>query len=118
MLFGDLLDHARNGVDGLFARDARFALQQALRNQHTVLAGDLALLVHVADLHSACTHHAVALQLLRGIRQNRIMASDAVYGLASIGAYLVHKRLLARKEHHGKPAHIVVVIKIGNEDIG
>ena len=46
------------------------------------------------------------------------MARNAVYGLASIGAHLVHKRLLARKEHHGKPAHIVVIIKIGNEDIG
>ena len=46
------------------------------------------------------------------------MASDAVYGLTGIGTHLVHKRLLARKKHHGKPAHIVVIIKIGNEDIG
>ena len=53
VLLGDLLDHTRHGVDDLLARYARVALKQAIGDKHTVLAGNLALLVHIADLHGA-----------------------------------------------------------------
>ena len=45
VLLGDFLDHTRDGVDDLLARYASVALQQAIGDKHTVLAGNLAFLV-------------------------------------------------------------------------
>ena len=64
VLLSDFLDHTRHGVDDLLARYARVALQQAIGNEHAVFAGNLALLVHVADLHGARAHDGIARHLL------------------------------------------------------
>ena len=94
VLLGDFLDHARHRVDDLLARYARVALQQAVGNEHAILAGDLALLVHVADLHSARAHDGIARHLLRGVRQNGVVARDVVAHLPLLAAHFVHKSLL------------------------
>ena len=118
MLLGDFLDHTRHGVDDLLARYARVALQQAIGDKHTVLAGNLALLVHVADLHGARTHDGIAWNLLRGVWQNSVVARDVVAHLPLLAAHLVHKSLLGAQQHHGKPAGILIVVKISHEHIG
>ena len=118
VLLGNLLDHTRHGVDNLLARHARIALQQPVRNKHAVLAGDLALLVHVADLHGARAHNSVARHLLGRIRQNGVMTRDIVAYLALLAAHLVHKGLFGAKQHHGKPPGVLVVVKVRHKHVG
>ena len=118
VLLGNLLDHTRHGVDNLLARHARIALQQAVRDEHAVLAGDLALLVHIADLHGARTHDGIARHLLRRVRQDGVMARDIVAHLALLVAHLVHKGLLGAKQHHGKPAGVLVIVKVRHKHVG
>ena len=118
MLLGDFLDHTRHGVDDLLARYARVALQQAIGDKHTVLAGNLALLVHVADLHGARAHDGIAWHLLRGVWQNSVVARDVIAHLPLLAAHFVHKSLLGAQQHHGKPAGILIVVKIGHEHVG
>lgn len=43
------------------------------------------------------------------------MARDVVAHLALLAAHFVHKSLLGAQQHHGKPAGILVVVKIGHE---
>ena len=118
MLLGDFLDHARHRVDDLLARYTGVALQQAVGNEHAILAGNLALLVHVADLHSARAHDGIARHLLRRVRQNGVVARDVVAHLPLLAAHFVHKSLLGAQQHHGKPAGILIVVKIGHEHVG
>ena len=118
MLLGDFLDHTRHGVDDLLARHARVALQQAIRNKHTVLAGNLAFLVHVADLHGARAHDGIAWHLLRGVWQNSVVARDVIAHLPLLAAHFVHESLLGAQQHHGKPAGILIVVKISHEHVG
>ena len=118
VLLGDFLDHTRHGVDDLLARYARVALQQAIGDKHTVLAGDLAFLVHIADLHGARAHDGIARHLLRGVRQNGVVARDVVAHLPFLAAHFVHKGLLGAQQHHGKPAGILIVVKISHEHVG
>ena len=117
MLLGDFLDHTRHGVDDLLARYPRVALQQAIGNEHAILAGNLALLIHIADLHGACTHDCIARHLLRGIRQNGVVARNVVAHLALFATHLVHKSLLGAQQHHGKPAGILIVIKVRHKHV-
>ena len=118
MLFSDLLDHARHRVDDLLTRNARVTLQQAIGNEHAILAGNLAFLIHIADLHGACTHDCIARHLLRRVRQNGIVARDVVTHLALFATHLVHECLLGAQQHHGKPAGILIVVKVRHEHVG
>ena len=117
MLLGDFLDHTRHGVDDLLTRYARVALQQAIGDKHTVLAGNLAFLVHIADLHGARAHDGIARHLLRGVRQNGVVARDVVAHLPLLAAHFVHKSLLGAQQHHGKPAGILIVIKVRHKHV-
>ena len=46
------------------------------------------------------------------------MARDIVAHLPLLAAYLVHKGLLGAQEHDGKPAGILIVVKVGHEHVG
>ena len=46
------------------------------------------------------------------------MARDVVTNLALFAAHLVHECLLGAQQHHGKPAGILIVVKIGHQHIG
>ena len=117
VLLGDLLDHARHRVDDLLTRNPRVALQQAVGNEHAILAGNLALLIHIADLHGACTHDGIARHLLRGVWQNGVVARDVVTNLALFATHLVHECLLGAQQHHGKPAGIFIIVKVRHKHV-
>ena len=46
------------------------------------------------------------------------MARDVVAHLPLLAAHFVHKSLLGAQQHHGKPAGILIVVKIGHEHVG
>ena len=46
------------------------------------------------------------------------MARDVVAYLPLLAAHFVHKSLLGAQQHHGKPAGILIVVKIGHEHVG
>ena len=115
MLLGNLLDNARHGLDDLLARDAAFALEQAVGNDEGVLAHDLALLIHIKRLHGARAHERVGADLLRGPRQDGVALRDVVADLARLARNLVHESRAARHEQHREPTHIVIVVEVGHK---
>ena len=46
------------------------------------------------------------------------MARDVVAHLPLLATHFVHKSLLGAQQHHGKPAGILIVVKIGHEHVG
>ncbi|VWM25207.1 Uncharacterised protein [Collinsella intestinalis] len=118
MLLGNLLDNARHGLDDLLARDAAFALEQALGNDERILAHDLALLVHIECLHGARAHERVGADLLRGARQDGVALRNVVADLATLARHLVHEGGTARHEQHGEPTHVIVIVEVRNEHVG
>lgn len=63
-------------------------------------------------------HDGIARHLLRGVRQNGVVARDVVAHLPLLATHLVHECLLGAQQHHGKPAGILIVVKIGHEHVG
>ena len=55
---------------------------------------------------------------MRGVRQNGVVARDVVAHLPLLAAHFVHKSLLGAQQHHGEPAGILIVVKIGHEHVG
>ena len=105
VLVGNLLDQAHRRIDELLARRFHRALKQALRDEVALLASDFACLVDELHRHGAHVHQGKRGNLLRGARQDGVVALDAIHRRAVFGlAHFVHERRLALEEQQPEVA--------------
>ena len=108
---------ARHGIDDLFRRGARRALQEAVHDELRVCTHDGARLILVQYGEVAGAHERIRGDLLRGRREDGVVPSDLCRNGAGIVCDLVHKRHTAFHDEDGEPAGLLVVFEIGDQDV-